>query len=161
MHGKSKGSPGKRTGQHWTLFHYLPLEEEPKHGGVPCWHDFKHQTLADMLCSLPARDKLFFYHKFLFWPVQAGVRNTHTSFPPCFLQRGTSRQELLCISICREDMTLLLQPVPFPIHEALHSLEVSDSLKPLCQVTESKGLFCTSLKVDSFLLRIERNIFPH
>lgn len=32
MHGKGKGSPGKRTGQHWTPFHYLPLEEEAEHG---------------------------------------------------------------------------------------------------------------------------------
>lgn len=78
--------------------------------------------------GLPSQEKQFFYHEFLFRPVQARVRNPHMSFPPCFLQRSTSRQELLSISICMEDMTLLLQPVPFPIHEVPHSLELSDSL---------------------------------
>jgi len=42
-----------------------------------------------------------------------------------------SRTELLCISICREDVTLLLQPVSFPMHEALHSLGLSDFVAPL------------------------------
>lgn len=127
MHGKGKGSPGKWTGQHWTPFHYLPPEEEPEHG-VPCWHDFEHQKPADTFCRSAISRKTIFLSWFLFRPVQAGLRNPHMSFPPCFLQRGTSRWELLCISICMEGMTLLLQTVPFPIHEAPHSLELSDSL---------------------------------
>lgn len=70
--------------------------------------NIKHQPTR--FAGLPAQDKQFCYHKFLFWPVQAGVWSTHASFPHCFPQHSKSRWEVLRVSICKEDMTLFLHP---------------------------------------------------
>lgn len=106
--------------------------------------------------GLPSQEKQFFYHEFLFRPVQAGVRNPHVI--PTLLSTAWYKQTGVVMHFYlhgRHDFTPSACALPHPWGSSQPGVKWL-FVAPLAINWEQGAV----LKVDSFLVCIEKNIFP-
>lgn len=171
-HDKGRGSPG----YYWTCLHRTVFLMEQTKMPMPAWvpgtaffhatHCLQRRNLVTMVCTadttwnikhlqtcfagLPAQEKQLLHYKFPLWPVQTGVRNTHTValtlLPTWYEQRGVALPFYL-----QKRHGLTPSACVSPHSWGFSELEVRNLFVALFPINWEQGLFSTSLTSWQFL----------